>query len=58
MQFTPDERRLALMYASRQEMIEWLIRDKKFSSKAAPKCVDNFLESMKYALETTGRLPE
>lgn len=53
-----DIKKLAIMFGRRQEMIEWLIKEKKFNPKAAPKCVDNFLESMRYVLETTGRLPQ
>lgn len=30
----------------RQEIIDWLIREKKFNPKAAPKCADNFIETM------------
>ncbi len=51
MEFTPDKFQLPMLYARRDEMIRWLIEEKKFNPKAAPKCVDAFLKSMKYVLQ-------
>lgn len=52
-----DEIRMLQMERRREEMIRWLIQKKKFSPKGASKCIANFLESMRYVLEETGRLP-
>ena len=49
--------KLAGMRARRQEMIDWLITQRKFNPKGAVTCVDNFLDSMAYVIEETGGLP-
>lgn len=41
------------MWESRRtEMIRWAIEEKKFNPKAAPKFVDNFIDSMVYVAES------
>ncbi len=56
---SPSERAKMLgWFMRRDEMIEWLIKEKRFNPKAAPKCIDNFLDSLWFCLETTGSLPK
>lgn len=52
-----DECRLLAMRDRRQEMIDDLIKNRKFNPKAAPTAVGNFLKTLQFVLDETGSLP-
>lgn len=55
--FQSDWMKLQCLIAKKQEMIDHLVREKKFNPKGAVIAIDNFLKTLKYVLIETGKLP-